>query len=297
VPNLSYQQIETLWTNNGGDPRWAPLMAAIAEAESGGNTQALNNNPSTGDYSVGLWQINYFQSLMLPRTQKYGSPAYLQATPDAQAKAAVDLFAGGAGASNWKGDAAWRAWQANGGIMYPTQGDLAAWGARTSSSGQSGGAAATTGVTPPSGIKVGGIQIVSAAEVDKIKGWFLMISGGFIASVGLVVVLASVGLESRVGRAVAGVTPVGRTAQATKTAATAAAGAPAPPPAAAAYRAGERQGGRDENARQEGLAQNRRNRARAGRHVEGAPRRATRPQRPRGTASLTPRERADVESF
>ena len=43
-------------------------------------------------------------------------------------------------------------------------------------------------------------QIISPAEVDKFKGWFLMISGAAIAVVGLAVVLGSLGLESKAGQ-------------------------------------------------------------------------------------------------
>ena len=39
----------------GFTPDQAVTMTAIALAESGGNTDALN---STGEHSVGLWQIN-----------------------------------------------------------------------------------------------------------------------------------------------------------------------------------------------------------------------------------------------
>jgi hypothetical protein len=66
-------------------------MAAIALAESGGNSTALNDNSGTGDYSVGLWQINYYGGLLAPRTAAYGSPSSLQADPAAQAKAAVSI--------------------------------------------------------------------------------------------------------------------------------------------------------------------------------------------------------------
>lgn len=101
---LSFAQIEALWVSNGGDPNWAPTMAGIAMAESGGRYKALNNNPSTGDYSVGLWQINYYGDLLGPRTKTYGDPASLQADPNAQAKAAIDLLGGGGGIGAWRGD-------------------------------------------------------------------------------------------------------------------------------------------------------------------------------------------------
>ena len=102
---LTFNQIEAIWIANGGSVQWAPTMAAIALAESGGRTTALNNNPSTGDYSVGLWQINYFQGLLGPRTAEYGSPAALQGNANLQAQAAIKLLGNnGAGISNWKGD-------------------------------------------------------------------------------------------------------------------------------------------------------------------------------------------------
>jgi hypothetical protein len=102
---LTNAEIQQLWIANGGDPLWAPTMAAVAYAESGGVTNNLNNNPATGDYSVGLWQINYFGGLLPGRTAKYGAPASLAADPNAQAKAAISLLGGGAGISNWAGDA------------------------------------------------------------------------------------------------------------------------------------------------------------------------------------------------
>lgn len=48
----SYSELEGLWINAGGSRSLAPTMAAIAEAESGGNSDA--HNPSGAS---GLWQI------------------------------------------------------------------------------------------------------------------------------------------------------------------------------------------------------------------------------------------------
>lgn len=101
---LNFAQIEALWVANGGPAAWAPTMAAIAYEESGGNTAALNDNSSTGDYSVGLWQINYFGDLLNSRTTQFGSPSTLQADPNAQAKAAIALLGSGSGISNWQAD-------------------------------------------------------------------------------------------------------------------------------------------------------------------------------------------------
>lgn len=48
----TYAQLEGLWIQAGGPRSMAPLMAAIAEAESGGDTNARNPSGATG-----LWQI------------------------------------------------------------------------------------------------------------------------------------------------------------------------------------------------------------------------------------------------
>ncbi len=79
------------------------IMTAIAGQQSGWNPTSLNNNPSTGDYSVGLWQINYFGNLLNSRTQQYGPPSSLISNPQDQANAAYQLAGGNelVGLSNW----------------------------------------------------------------------------------------------------------------------------------------------------------------------------------------------------
>jgi len=98
MATLTFGQLQTLWIKNGGSPAIAPLMAAIALAESGGRTNALND--AAPDYSVGLWQINYYGSLLPGRTKAYGSPAALMADPNLQAKAAIAIERG-QGLSAW----------------------------------------------------------------------------------------------------------------------------------------------------------------------------------------------------
>jgi hypothetical protein len=59
VTVYTYSQLEGLWTQAGGSASLAPLMAAIAEAESGGNDQAVNATDNGGTQtSWGLWQIS-----------------------------------------------------------------------------------------------------------------------------------------------------------------------------------------------------------------------------------------------
>jgi hypothetical protein len=52
VTTYSYGQLEGLWISQGGSKALAPLMAAIALAESSGNDQAENPSGATG-----IWQI------------------------------------------------------------------------------------------------------------------------------------------------------------------------------------------------------------------------------------------------
>lgn len=52
----NYAQLEGIWTQAGGSSGSAPIAAAIAMAESGGNSTATGQN--SGSVDRGLWQIN-----------------------------------------------------------------------------------------------------------------------------------------------------------------------------------------------------------------------------------------------
>ena len=59
MATYSYGQLEQLWIDAGGSKALAPLMAAIALAESAGNPQATNPTDNNGTQtSWGLWQIS-----------------------------------------------------------------------------------------------------------------------------------------------------------------------------------------------------------------------------------------------
>ena len=56
---LTFAQLEGVWIQAGGDPAKAPLMAAIALAESSGDPEATNPTDNNGTQtSWGLWQIS-----------------------------------------------------------------------------------------------------------------------------------------------------------------------------------------------------------------------------------------------
>ena len=217
---MDFAQIEQLWTSNGGDPRWAPLMAGIALAESGGNPQALNDNANTGDFSVGLWQINYFGNLAESRSQRYGTAGQLQRDPNKQAAAAIDLFGNNAaGIGNWRNDPAYNAWVAAGMPQAPDAATVQGWmggangtfdpnaqygigpGAKIAGDG-SGGSAATAGTCGSKGGGIGilGIHLFDACQIKAISGGLMIAAGGLVMVFGGVVVLAYGLSNTRIGK-------------------------------------------------------------------------------------------------
>lgn len=69
---LSVGAIKGLARAAGFNDRDASIMAAIAMAESGGRSSALNNNPGTGDLSFGLWQVNMIGRMGPERRRQFG---------------------------------------------------------------------------------------------------------------------------------------------------------------------------------------------------------------------------------
>lgn len=99
---LSYAQLEGLWIQAGGSAATAPVAAAIALAESGGNPNSYNGNTGTGDNSYGLWQINMIGSMGPARLKEFGLTSDTQLfDPLTNAKAAVIVANGGSNFSPW----------------------------------------------------------------------------------------------------------------------------------------------------------------------------------------------------
>jgi hypothetical protein len=71
----------------------AIILAAIAGPESSYDMSVINDTPATGDYSVGLWQINYYGSLHAGRVAEFGTPRQLiEGGLRAQARAAHKIW-------------------------------------------------------------------------------------------------------------------------------------------------------------------------------------------------------------
>ena len=81
MATYSFSQLEQLWQQAGGSAKLAPVMAAIALAESSGRTGAVDHD-SNGSTDYGLWQINSVHG--------YNSKELL-ANPLYNAKAAVSI--------------------------------------------------------------------------------------------------------------------------------------------------------------------------------------------------------------
>lgn len=124
-PNpLTRSQVFSLVQNNGGSPSEAGLLTAIAfgppggTAESSGNPTVINDTPSTGDYSVGLWQINFRGGVNMPvaSSRTLGGVSYtpsgLQQDLNAQAQAALSILRGTGGLWD-KLSVQWGAFRAN----------------------------------------------------------------------------------------------------------------------------------------------------------------------------------------
>lgn len=103
APTTQYTapQVAALALGAGLSPDAAAHATAIAKRESGYRLDALNDNPRTGDYSVGLWQINFFGNLRESRTKRFGTPTQLASSPQLQQKALYDLSAGGTTWGPW----------------------------------------------------------------------------------------------------------------------------------------------------------------------------------------------------
>ena len=150
---MTYAEVKAVWLANGGSAGLADTMAAVAMAESRGNPNAINpeacraeayacaacNVSTSGDYSIGLWQINYYGSLFDSRVAAFGCP-YVLFDPDQNAAAAVSLAAGGSGLHNWTTytSGAYRTYLAGGGTPTVLRGPTQTSTGRTTSAAPAG---------------------------------------------------------------------------------------------------------------------------------------------------------------
>lgn len=193
-------------------------MVAIAGCESEYNPTALDNNPKTGDYSVGLWQINYYGSLLASRTALYGPPSGLT-DPLANAKAAFSVSGGGANFSPWTtytSGCYLKNMPAAAAAVAATasfSGSIPGWttGVSAGSSGSingstvgSNGSATLTSSSSDCLISLPGVDlgvgtlggncIFSVSQARAVGGALLVVGGGLVALAGVVLLVAHTGV-------------------------------------------------------------------------------------------------------
>jgi len=199
---LTFTQLEQLWIRNGGNPSWAPFMAAVAQAESGGRVNAFNTNPTTGDTSVGLWQINFYGPLTSSRTAAYGPKTLLRRTPTANAMAAVSIFGTGANVNAWP-DSFVQAWAASGAPVKPSTGVVQSIQARIRTLTGTGGniltsgsttaattaASKTTQSTTQTLLGIGPFKFLTRRQARELIGGLLVFGGVIVMGVGIYVIV------------------------------------------------------------------------------------------------------------
>lgn len=224
---LTYTQLKQLWTANGGNPAWAPMAAAVALAESGGNTQSVNStDPAGGSY--GLWQINGVHASAGVANPTWAATMF---DPNANAKEAVALSGNGANWAPWEGDPVAAAFL---GTKTPpsdaqvqtilTASGRSTGGGTSSAGGAVASPAGQTGTVTDGGAELGllnptrcvvqgpfGWCVANAGQARTIKGYSIMILGGTGMVVGLAL-LAAVGFKrTGAARALSSVPgPIGR---------------------------------------------------------------------------------------
>jgi len=147
----SFTQLEQLWIDNGGNAILAPVMAAIALAESSGNPNAQNPYDNNGaQTSWGLWQISDGTHNALPNWND----------PNVNAQYAV-------GKLQSQGLGAWGTFTSGAYLNYAPPGmaaqvaTIGAAFAHTASSLSSGGGAALNSAAGVDGV-IGGAPIAGA---------------------------------------------------------------------------------------------------------------------------------------
>lgn len=184
-------------------------MTALGISESGGDPNVINNTPATGDYSVGAFQINYYNGLYASRTAQFGPPDQLVGNLDKQAAAAWTLSGKGQTFNPWKGDfsngkyaknlpQAIEAVNAyNGGAVAPgAQGSPGAGASGTviSTSGSSDCIIPSPSISLPSigpigGGSIGGGCLLSRTQGKHIYGGLLIAAGTVVAIMGIIMVV------------------------------------------------------------------------------------------------------------
>jgi hypothetical protein len=198
MPVYSYAQMEQLWIQAGGPKSLAPVAAAIGEAESGGNSDALNPNDNGGTQSsFGIWQISN-------GTHSPPSPSW--ANPAVNAQLAVGKWKGAGQAFTPWGtydSGAYRAFLSSSTSPDPNvPGSPTQLMAQTAAAGASdclvaNPFSASFGIGPVNlGGSLGPSCLFTKSNARAFIGVGFMLAGGFIAGNSTIFILAGLGMRA-----------------------------------------------------------------------------------------------------
>jgi hypothetical protein len=196
MTHYSYSQLQALWLNNSQGTKyntqpWAALMAAIAEAESGGDTGSLNLTDNGGTQtSWGLWQIS---------NGTHSQPVNNILDPNVNAQQAIQKL-------NTQGLSAWGTYDSGAyrqflnGASTP---DFSGVGTGASTTAASGNSDCLISL-PGSNLPLIGSSIpclLSKSEARGAVGGLFLLLGGGVALVGVLILAAYAFERSGAGRA------------------------------------------------------------------------------------------------
>jgi hypothetical protein len=178
---LTYAQLESVWISGGGAASLAPLMAAIAEAESSGNPYALNATDNNGTQSsYGLWQIS---------TGTHTAPATNWYDPTVNAQLAVEKL-------KTQGLGAWGTYTSGAYKQYMQS-------STTPDNSWTQGLNGSNGITGPPGTTtgsstcimnidygVGSTCLMSNTEARALIGGLMLVTGVSLFTAGVVVIIS-----------------------------------------------------------------------------------------------------------
>jgi Lysozyme like domain len=203
----TYAQLQGLWINAGGSKSLAPLAAAIAMAESGGCSAAVNPTDNNGTQtSWGLWQISN-------GTHSQPVPGILSPATNAQQAVAKYTAAGGFSPWGTYDSGAYKAYYS--GSTTPdtnvpsAPGSQAAPGADDPSTCLIGG-----GEGGILGVGAANFCILSKSGARALIGGMLVGGGFLVMGLGVALIAAFAIKQSGPAQTVINMTPLGRTAAA-----------------------------------------------------------------------------------
>lgn len=235
---LGYDQIETFWEQAGGPPSAAPLMAAIALAESGGWTDAVagaapgspaKESTDANGGSYGLWQINGSHAGVTGAPPADGGPVPPQSwvqqmfNPLDNAKEAIKVWGGGSGLGAWStyNSGAYQAFLGGGPTSYQGAVEAAQLTAQaTAKAATKGYGSQYDGLVDPTKPVIslpglfGNITLLDARQMRTIRCVLTIAAGVTIALPGVAIMMLALGLKGPAQRlaAVPGIGAVQKTA-------------------------------------------------------------------------------------